>query len=317
MPTVQKTDKQQNRDRVIKRLYNRLISLSILCVVACLAFSLAACSSDSSEALPQNLSEQELAPEDLTSAELTEDQITDNSSTEVETPVQTTGDQTATTPPTNIATVTDDHSNSDQSTIHFTDSNADIWPPQPVNITDVTTLHSVTIAKTNLEKAAKSTKALLADTGVSKSLGQHFEVLTQNEIKNKSDVSTHIETEVYSYNTNQVITIKFSADSNTILDHTAAAAHKYQPPESQAEVRQAIALAEDALYKQGFTDHLKLRGTGLLAYPSAIETAETGHQFFNDRKIYVTFGSGNGALPQYRALVNLSNSTVENSGAIQ
>jgi len=317
VPTVQKTDKQQNRDRVIKRLYNRLISLSILCVVACLAFSLAACSSDSSEALPQNLSEQELAPEDLTSAELTEDQITDNSSTEVETPVQTTGDQTATTPPTNIATVTDDHSNSDQSTIHFTDSNADIWPPQPVNITDVTTLHSVTIAKTNLEKAAKSTKALLADTGVSKSLGQHFEVLTQNEIKNKSDVSTHIETEVYSYNTNQVITIKFSADSNTILDHTAAAAHKYQPPESQAEVRQAIALAEDALYKQGFTDHLKLRGTGLLAYPSAIETAETGHQFFNDRKIYVTFGSGNGALPQYRALVNLSNSTVENSGAIQ
>jgi len=317
VPTVQKTDKQQNRDRVIKRLYNRLISLSILCVVACLAFSLAACSSDSSEALPQNLSEQELAPEDLTSAELTEDQITENSSTEVETPVQTTGDQTATTPPTNIATVTDDHSNSDQSTIHFTDSNADIWPPQPVNITDVTTLHSVTIAKTNLEKAAKSTKALLADTGVSKSLGQHFEVLTQNEIKNKSDVSTHIETEVYSYNTNQVITIKFSADSNTILDHTAAAAHKYQPPESQAEVRQAIALAEDALYKQGFTDHLKLRGTGLLAYPSAIETAETGHQFFNDRKIYVTFGSGNGALPQYRALVNLSNSTVENSGAIQ
>jgi len=317
VPTVQKTDKQQNRDRVIKRLYNRLISLSILCVVACLAFSLAACSSDSSEALPQNLSEQELAPEDLTSAELTEDQITESSSTEVETPVQTTGDQTATTPPTNTATVTDDHSNSDQSTIHFTDSNADIWPPQPVNITDVTALHSVTIAKTNLEKAAKSTKALLADSGVSKSLGQHFEVLTQNEIKNKSDVSTHIETEVYSYNTNQVITIKFSADSNTILDHTAAAAHKYQPPESQAEVRQAIALAEDALYKQGFTDHLKLRGTGLLAYPSAIETAETGHQFFNDRKIYVTFGSGNGALPQYRALVNLSNSTVENSGAIQ
>ena len=317
MPTVQKTDKQQNRDRVIKRLYNRLISLSILCVVACLAFSLAACSSDSSEALPQNLSEQELAPEDITSAELTEDQITENSSTEVETPVQTTGDQTATTPPTNIATVTDDHSNSGQSTIHFTDSNADIWPPQPVNITDVTTLHSVTIAKTNLEKTAKSTKALLADSEVSKSLGQHFEVLAQYEIKNKSDVITHIETEVYNYNTNQVITIKFSADSNTILDHTVAAAHSYQPPESQTEVRQAIALAEDALYKQGFTDHLKLRGTGLLAYPSAIETAETGHQFFNDRKIYVTFGGGNGALPQYRALVNLSNSTVENSGAIQ
>ena len=314
MPTVQKTDKQQNRDRVIKRLYNRLISLSILCVVACLAFSLAACSSDSSEAFPQNLSEQELAPEDLTS---TEDQITENSSTEVETPVQTTGDQTATTPPTNIATVTDDHANSDQSTIHFTDSNADIWPPQPVNITDVTTLHSVTIAKTNLEKTAKSTKALLADSEVSKSLGQHFEVLAQYEIKNKSDVITHIETEVYSYNTNQVITIKFSADSNTILDHTVAAAHNYQPPESQTEVRQAIALAEDALYKQGFTDHLKLRGTGLLAYPSAIETAETGHQFFNDRKIYVTFGGGNGVLPQYRALVNLSNSTVENSGAIQ
>ena len=55
----------------------------------------------------------------------------------------------------------------------------------------------------------------------------------------------------------------------------------------------------------------------MLAHPTAIETAESGHQFYSERKIYVTFGHGNGELPQYRALVNLSNSTVEHSGAIQ
>jgi len=281
-------------------------------VVACLVLSLTACSSDSSEPVRNETTENQLAG----------DEPTEGGLSEAETPVQTTGNQTdieqpATTPPTNIATATDDHSNADQLTIHFTDSNEDIWPPQPLNITDVTPLPSVSVAKANVEKTAKITQALLADSEVQKSLGDDFEVLTRYEIKNKSDVVSHIETEVYSYNTNQVITVKFSADSNTILDHISADANKYQPPESQTEVRQAIALAEDALNQQGFTDHRKLRGTGLLAFPTAIETAETGHQFFSERKIYVTFGTGNGELPQYRALVNLSNSTVENSGAIQ
>ena len=314
VPSVQ-TDKQRNRDLVISRLRNRLISFSILCVVACLALSLAACGSGSETVVESTVTEP--AVTEQTTAESPVQATGNQGATEQAATNQVITDQAATTAPIPDQTDTDDHSSSEQLTIHFTDSNEDIWPPQPINVTDVVTLPSAKITKNTFEKNTKITQALLSEPEVRKSLGDRFEVLAQYEIKNKTDAVTYIETEVFSYTTNQVITARVDANSDTVLAHTAAEAYRYQPPESQPEVRQAIALAEEGLTRQGFTDHLKLRGTGLLAYPTAIETAATGHQFFSERKVYVTFGIGNGELPQFRALVNLSNSTVESSGAIQ
>jgi len=94
VPTDPKTDSQQHRDRVVRRLYNRLISLSVVCVVACLVLSLTACSSDSSEPVRNETTENQLAG----------DEPTEGGLSEAETPVQTTGNQTdidqpATTPP--------------------------------------------------------------------------------------------------------------------------------------------------------------------------------------------------------------------------
>lgn len=213
-----------------------------------------------------------------------------------------------------IDTAADHHTN--HATIRFTDSNADIWPPQPTDITNVAEVTAVDFARPGRQMPDRERFANL-DTDVAILLGERYEVLASHTIRNKSDVVTHIETEIFAYDTNQVITVEFSADGGTIIGHTVTFAHQYQPPESQQEVERAISLAKDALSAQGFSDHLVLKGTGLLAYPTATETAATGHQFFSQRKIYVTFGTGNGELPQYRALVNLSNSTVESSGAIQ
>lgn len=298
MPSVHQpdTDKQKNRDFVIRRISTRLISLTALCVIACLAFSLAACGGSSVQA-PGESTENGL-PEAGT-----------------ETPVQSTGnpgDEPVTAQP--LPQDTDDHSSATHAEIIFTSSDADIWPPQPVNVTNVTTL--LTTAKA-FKKTTINKDAMLADADVRNLAGDRFEILTRHEIKNKAGVIDRIETEIYAYQTNQIVTVSFNADTGTVTGHTVADAFGYQPPESQAEAEQAIVLAEAALSRQGFTDHLTLRGTGLLAHPTAIETAESGHQFYSERKIYVTFGHGNGELPQYRALVNLSNSTVEHSGAIQ
>ena len=299
VPSVRQIEQQENQDLAIRRIRNRL---ALLCVLACLAILLAACGSDSTEQISNVVPENE---------------PTDSNPSDTVSPVQITGDQAITTEPSISTDTDDDHSNSDRLTVRFTSSNEDIWPPQPLNMTEVTILPSVIIAKTNSEKMAKVNRALLADSKVRAALGDRFEVLASREIKNKTNVVTHVEAEIYNYQADQVITVQYNADNETIIGHTSVAAYKYQPPESQTEVSQAIALAEEALSTQGFTDHRKLRGTGLLAFPTAIETAESGHQFYSERKIYVTFGGGNGELPQYRALVNISTSTVESSGAIQ
>lgn len=332
MRSAEKAHSKQSRDFAKRRVYARLVSYAALCVIACLALSLAACN-DNGTVLQQDL------PNPVGNT-ATESVIPEGTAPEITTQVQTAGNQTTgdpsnepqvqiatqpATPPnpqpdpqdetaTGAEPVTPPaahHAN--HATIRFTDSSTDIWPPQPADITDVAEIPAADFARPNREPFTN----LDAYPNIANLLGERYEVLASHTIRNKSDMVTHIETEIFAYDTDQVVTVKLSADGSTVIGHRVAFAYQYQPPESKSEVQQAIALAMHALSAQGFSDHLTLNGTGLLAYPTATETAATGHQFFSQRKIYVTFGTGNGELPQYRALVNLSNAAVESSGAMQ
>ena len=201
------------------------------------------------------------------------------------------------------------------SAVLYTDSELDIWPPQPQNITEITALDVATDNASEL--LAKTVRSIKSQGSFDGLLGTRHEVLARHELRDKSGKLTSIEVEIFDYDANQVLTVELAADRSTVVNHTLKAAHLYQPPESQDEVRRAIELAAIALDQQGFTNPFNLKGTGLLAYPTAAQSAASGFHFFNDRKIYVTFGDGKGVLPEYRALVNLSTGIVESSGAIQ
>ncbi len=206
--------------------------------------------------------------------------------------------------------------------IYFTDSNEDIWPPQPRNISNVKKLVLVSANKggsdrSEKENAKQATLTILSDPKVAAELGDHYAMLAKHHIKDKAGNLTQIETEFFIYSSNKVLSAKYRPSEPESVSYTVADASRYQPPESQQEVQKAVALAGNALGKQGFTNYKQLTGTALLAYPTATEVAQDGKVFFDDRKLYVTFGPGHGAIPHYRALVNLSNGRVESSGAMQ
>jgi len=200
------------------------------------------------------------------------------------------------------------------SEIEFTDSNDGIWPPQPRDITNVEAIGTNANAQFS---ASSKFSPVLSDTKIISLVGNNYAALASYAIRDKSSTLIETEFEFYLYDKNEVLTVTVAANTNVPTRYTSIKSHTYQPPESKEEVQKAIKMAATALSQQGFTDHNNLNGTGILAHPNASQSAQSGSSFFSDRKIYVTFGQGGGVLPQYRALVNLSQSVVENSGAMQ
>ena len=244
----------------------------------------------------------------------------ENSTDPAPPPVQVAGDQSGQT--SEVAPETGHgHTDTEERTIQYTDSNQDIWPPQPLGISNVSALTIKQLKRSKpgmgqltdrIRKAQSTIPAAIPELA-----GMRHEILTRHDQKDESGQITGIDVQVFNYDTNQLVTVAFNADGTNIVQHSAKAANIYQPPESQAEVARAITLAAQDLSRQGYTEHKNLTGAGLLAFPTLVQSAESGANFFSERKIYVTFGIGNGNLPDYRALVNLSTDSVESSGSIQ
>jgi len=93
-------------------------------------------------------------------------------------------------------------------------------------------------------------------------------------------------------------------------------AYTTQPPENREEEAEAVRLAKADLLSKGFGDVNNLKGTAMLAFPSEDDVAATGNGFYSQRILYATFGQGDGQVPVYKALVNLSQSTVSDSGRV-
>jgi len=207
-------------------------------------------------------------------------------------------------------------------TVRFTDSAENLWPPQPKDITNVQAVGTQPREKANpantqvRESAAAqpNSNSIFNNNNVVEAVGDHYAVLATYELKDKAG-NNSTEIEIFNYTDNLLVTVSIKADGK--ITTKTAAAYEYQPAESQVEVQQAITLARTALSANGYLDHERLIGTGLLAHPTAAEIARSGKQFYSQRKIYVTFGMGGGAVPNYRALVNLSTEVVEQSGPIQ
>lgn len=204
------------------------------------------------------------------------------------------------------------HSEHSSTELLFTDADESYWPPQPRGITNIKKIEPA---------AAKAAELNGHDSSISEELllvlGDNYAKLASHEIKDKSGNSVTVETEYFIYDRNEVLTTTVNTADSDSISYSITAASDYQPPESQQEVERAITLASKALSDQGYTNHQHLTGTALLAYPTAAELAQSGTRFYSERKLYVTFGPGGGTLPHYRALVNLSTASVEQSGSMQ
>ncbi len=299
MSAIQLAEIQRYRANVFKRLHRRLSILIVVLVAGVPCVLLSACESSTVGSQTDEMPLQTQSPNAI----------------DLNTPqVQSQGEQAPTGPNQTteiVTTVEDNHVITDQ--IRFTDSNQNIWPPQPEDITNI----AVIAAKDTSNTVAKISTKLIKFLDIYNALGARHEILAQHKLQDKSGTASLIEIEMFNYDSNRVVTVTLDATGTEVIDHSTVAAQLYQPPESRAEVARAIELAASHLTRQGFTGHNNLSGTGLLAFPTAVQTAASGASFFAERKIYVTFGEGNGKLPEYRALVNLSTNSVENSGSIQ
>ncbi len=187
-----------------------------------------------------------------------------------------------------------------------------IWPPQPANMTNVEpypasarsgVLHGVL-------NAAKS--SILNNPQVRQSLGGDYREIAASLGDRKSDNVARVV--FYNYATDETIDVALGSDG--AISNDIYAASVYQPTEHPQEVEDAIALAGNVLSNDSF-DISNLQGTAMLAFPPERDIASSQQQFYPQRMMYVTFGPGNGAMPVYTALVDLSGSRVVEHGLVK
>jgi hypothetical protein len=189
-----------------------------------------------------------------------------------------------------------------------------IWPPQPVGVSNVQPYNSRTVEEPVRDvKRLRDPASVLAHAEVRAAIGGRFEVLSQYTVGGKGTALTTTEIEIYSYTFDRVVTVIRLPGGE--ISVSSRAAHAYQPAESPAEVRRAVALAAEHLLTMGYQTQA-LIGSGLLAHPTTAEFHRSGHSFYDQRIVYVSFGRGAGTTPLYRATVNLSTETVSQAGPL-
>lgn len=243
-------------------------------------------------------------------SEITDQTATETESGSLQIPTQNQENSAATEPS------EQPHSESSQLNGRYSTVGDGVWPPQPVGVDNVQ-LYSPDSADNELQsiKLAAAKQMALGNEQVRLQLGNRYGDFPGHATPYKDGQLEATAIEFFNYSTNQIVTTTVFADSSIQVKQTPA--DEYQPPENTEEVKRSIALAANALRLRGHTDIDSLIGTALLAYPTAAEVAANGKQFYAQRKIYVTFGPGEGKTPRFRALVNLSTEIVEHSGPVR
>lgn len=186
------------------------------------------------------------------------------------------------------------------------------WPPQLDGMTNQQALPPTgrTRARNSVLAAARS--SLLNNPAVREALGPVISEYNASLGDPKSNTTATFL--FYNYSLDQTIEASLLHDGSIALQSYEASV--FQPTENGDEVVSAINMAKIALESTGY-DTAGLTGTAMLAYPSANETQSLSETFYPERVLYVTFGPGEGELPDYRALVNLSTATVSDFGSIK
>ncbi len=186
------------------------------------------------------------------------------------------------------------------------------WPPQPLGATDIVPLPASALGGAQSLVLDAARRTVLANPTVQASLGEHYQTFDAS-LGNQKDgvIATFL---FYNYDSDETIAVDLQPDGNIVRQvHSASS---YQPQEHPDESEAAVSLARSALDNLGFAT-AELQGTALLAFPKTQDIANPAEPFHTQRMLYVTFGSGNGAIPVYSAIVNLSNGAVSEAGLVK
>ena len=205
--------------------------------------------------------------------------------------------------------------------VEFTSNDSGIWPPQALNATNISGVRNYaqgiqvqTLAASVMVKDRFEKSPALSTIRGNRYASFEIDIVDETKDVSKDTEDIFARTTYYNYDSN--LTIDAWIDANDTIQYSVNPAYTTQPPENREEEAQAIELAKAELLSMGYGDVSGLTGTAMLAFPSATEVESTGHSFYAERVLYATFGQGNGEIPVYKALVNLSRNTVSGSGKI-
>ncbi len=186
-----------------------------------------------------------------------------------------------------------------------------VWPPLLEGVEDVQGLQVTALAAAKESVVEAMRASVLNNPTVKRSLGEDYREFEASLSDAKSDSAAVFL--FYNYALNTSVEATFSNDGTVAVANTPAST--FQPSEHPEEVVQSIALARAALVDNGF-DLNNLIGTAMLAFPPISQLQNNEETFYDERILYVTFGPGDGELPEYSALVNLSAATVSDAKLI-
>ena len=187
-----------------------------------------------------------------------------------------------------------------------------VWPPQPQDLTDAEPYPSSARegVMTGILDAAR--RSILNNPEIKASLGDDFREIEATFGDSKSsNIANFV---FYNYASDETLDVSFDAEGAVLSE--VYAAEEYQPAEHPQEKDDAISLARAALVGSGF-DVTDLEATAMLAFPPVSSVQSEQRHFYPQRTLYVTFGTGDGALPVYTALVDLSAATVTEHGLVK
>jgi len=187
-----------------------------------------------------------------------------------------------------------------------------VWPPQPDSLENAESYPSSVRAgvMSGILRAAR--RSVLNNPQVKDELGSDYREIDATFGDNKgTDVANIV---FYNYATDETVDVAFGKDGSVLSQ--VYAAEVYQPAEHPQETEDAINLARTALTESSF-DVTNLQATAMLAFPPITDMLTEQKQFYPQRTLYVTFGTGEGAMPIYSALVDLSSASVVEHGLVR
>lgn len=187
-----------------------------------------------------------------------------------------------------------------------------IWPPQPSGISNVEGYPASARAGAEQGVIDAARRAVMNNPAASSALGDNFRQFDGSLGDSKGDVTASFL--FYNYTNNTTVEASLTRLGEVVTVVFPAA--EWQPPEHSEEVIEAISLGQSSLQNNGF-DTAGLTGTAMLAFPQISQISGTDQHYYPERILYVTFGDGDGEIPIYSALVNVSNGTVTDSGLVR
>ena len=180
------------------------------------------------------------------------------------------------------------------------------WPPQPRGITNVVVHSSVEQEKIGraIERARMDRLESKAKTHpeANRALGNRFTRITVIDREDKTTGKKATQLVFFSRDNNATVEVQF--ENGEIQAVKSVPASQYQPEITDEEIAEAAQLARTHFLNQGLARIADLKAYGILAYKPK------GGGFFDTRVLYVSFQQHDDALPEFEALVDLTNQLI-------